>query len=193
MLCPVIQNRLFYLCTDRMIAELENNFTNTGRKIMIGCMPPNYWKTSCAWNPCENQPHITTSSWSQKRSRWKKAFRAEMAQKPSRTMNVFKLFDPKIFWPLKSCLQVALTIPLSSCSFKSAFSAPTITYLAEAQSIETKWTWLSQMKGGWTMKTHLSKWNQDFYLHIPARWVEELQPRRRINEDEGHNMRGSHR
>lgn len=120
-----LRQRLFFPCIDRMINEVGHRFSTVAGEIMDGIQ-------AC---------HPASKSFLCMQSLGKLASRYNIQLVPEEVLvaksflskkdpesipdilSVFKRLDPLMFPSLRAILQVALTIPVSSCSCKRSFSA----------------------------------------------------------------------
>ncbi|XP_077100036.1 zinc finger MYM-type protein 1-like [Siphateles boraxobius] len=120
------KQQLFYPCLDRMVEELTRRFSGLGEALMSGIH---------ACNPT-TETFLSEEALKSLASHYKiqlkpeellvaKSFinrRMEKETVPD-TSTVFQLLDEDMFPTLKALFQVALTIPVSSCSCERSFSA----------------------------------------------------------------------
>uniref|UniRef100_A0A672RED2 DUF4371 domain-containing protein n=1 Tax=Sinocyclocheilus grahami TaxID=75366 RepID=A0A672RED2_SINGR len=95
-----LKTKLLYPCLDRMVTELENRFSAVNATLLKGiqaCSPTseNFLSDS----------HLQAGA------------------APQDMISVYNLLDYDMFPSLKSVIQVALTVPFSSCSCERSFSA----------------------------------------------------------------------
>lgn len=120
-----LKQRLFYPCIDRMTNELENRFSSVGREVMIGiqaCHPAS--ETFLCMQSLEKLASHYNIQLVPEEVLVAKSFLSRKGPEAiPDILSVFKLLDPMMFPSLKVILQVALTIPVSSCSCERSFSA----------------------------------------------------------------------
>ncbi len=120
------RHQLFYPCLNRTIQELTHHFSDVGEELMLGIQAGNPTTASflsedalkslaAHYNiPLKPEELLVAKNFIKRR--------LEKEQVPD-TATVFKLLDGDMFPSLKAILQVALTIPVSSCSCERSFSA----------------------------------------------------------------------
>lgn len=120
------KHHLFYPCLDRMLEELTCRFSSVGEKIMSGiqaCNPASesFLSEDSLKNLAQHyrielkSEEVLVASTFLKRKR--------ETQTITDTATVFNMLDPDMFPSLRALFQVALTIPVSSCSCERSFSA----------------------------------------------------------------------
>ncbi|KAK0141852.1 Zinc finger MYM-type protein 1 [Merluccius polli] len=118
--------QLFYPCLDRMLEELTCRFSSVGEEIMSGIQ---------ACNPA-SEIFLSEDSLKNLAGHYKIELRPEEVlvattfirrkmetQTIPDTASVFQMLDADMFPTLRAVFQVALTIPVSSCSCERSFSA----------------------------------------------------------------------
>lgn len=119
-----LRQTLFYPCLDRMTQELENRFSSVVADLMKGiqaCHP-----ASETFLNEESLVMLATHYKIQLLSEEVLVAKKFMARKQNTIpdiISVFKLLNADMFPTLKAVFQVALTIPVSSCSCERSFSA----------------------------------------------------------------------
>ncbi|KAM3859970.1 zinc finger MYM-type protein 1 [Diretmus argenteus] len=120
-----LRQNVFFPCLDRMIQELDKRFSGVNAGLMMGiqaCHP-----ASEAFLSEESLRPLATHYGIQLQPAELLVAKQFLSKKTAQAIpdihSVFKLLDVDMFPALKSVYQVALTIPVSSCSCERSFSA----------------------------------------------------------------------
>ena len=120
------RHHIFYPCLDRMVQELSCRFSSVGEEIMMGiqaCNPTS--DTFLSEKSLTGIAHHYKLELKPEEVLVAKSFlrRRMEAQVIPDTASVYQLLDSDMFPTLRAIFQVALTIPVSSCSCERSFSA----------------------------------------------------------------------
>ncbi|KAI4802931.1 hypothetical protein KUCAC02_006498 [Chaenocephalus aceratus] len=120
------RGQLYYPCLDRMIQELTHRFSDVGEELMSGIQACN--PTTATFLSEDALKSLATHYKIQLKSEEllvaKHFFKRRLEkEKVPDIATVFQIIDSDMFPTLKAALQVALTIPVSSCSCERSFSA----------------------------------------------------------------------
>lgn len=119
------KRQLFYPCLDRMVEELTRRFSDVGEELMSGIQACNPTSQSFfseeALRPLATHYKINLEPAELLVARNFIQRRMEKEAVPD-TITVFKLLDQDMYPTLKAVIQVALTIPVSSCTCERSFS-----------------------------------------------------------------------
>ncbi|KAJ4925869.1 hypothetical protein JOQ06_008055 [Pogonophryne albipinna] len=120
------RGQLYYPCLDRMIQELNHRFSDVGEELMSGIQACN--PTTATFLSEDALKSLATHYKIQLKSEEllvaKHFFKRRLEkEKVPDIATVFQMLDSDMFPTLKAVLQVALTIPVSSCSCERSFSA----------------------------------------------------------------------
>lgn len=120
-----LRNNLYFPCLDRMLNELDCRFSEVNADVMNGIQ---------ACNPLSDN-FLSEQSLKELAKHYKMQLlteevlvaknyigRRKEAGDIADTQTVYKLLDPQMFPSLKKIMQVALTLPVSSCSCERSFS-----------------------------------------------------------------------
>lgn len=120
-----LMQKLFYPCIDRMITELGNRFSSVGKEIMTGihACHPTAESFLCVESLQKLAVHYNIQLAQEEVLVAKNFFSRKGPETIPDIESVFRLLDPMMFPSLRALLQVALTIPVSSCSCERSFSA----------------------------------------------------------------------
>ncbi|XP_069502501.1 zinc finger MYM-type protein 1-like [Ambystoma mexicanum] len=119
------RTKLFFPCLDGMISELENRFSSVSEEMMRGiqaCSPlsPNFLSEDLR----EIAKHYNIDFKSEEALVANNYFANKKLNSQTLSMGqVYKLLDPLMFPTVTQIIQMALTVPVSSCSCERSFSA----------------------------------------------------------------------
>ncbi|KAI4817225.1 hypothetical protein KUCAC02_009501 [Chaenocephalus aceratus] len=120
------RGQLYYPCLDRMIQELTHRCSDVGEELMSGIQACNSTTaTFLAEDALKSlASHYKIQLKSEELLVAKHFFKRRLEkEKVPDIATVFQIIDSDMFPTLKAVLQVALTIPVSSCSCERSFSA----------------------------------------------------------------------
>ncbi|KAM8972044.1 zinc finger MYM-type protein 1-like [Pelodytes ibericus] len=119
------RTKLFFPCVDRMLSELDHRFSSINKKLMKGiqaCSPvsPNFLPEDLA----EIGRHYKVELKCEEVLVAKHFFgRKQQHGEQLSMVQIYQQLDPLMFPTVKKNIQIALTIPVSSCSCGRSFSA----------------------------------------------------------------------
>lgn len=122
-----VKTKLLYPCLDRMITELENHFSAVNGALLQGiqaCSPvsenflsePHLEELAHHYNIDLKTEEVMVARHFLTRKK-------QAGAAPKDMVSLYNLLDSEMFPSLKSVIQVALTVPVSSCSCERSFSA----------------------------------------------------------------------
>lgn len=121
-----MKTELLLPCLDRMVCELDQRFSTVDAGLLKGiqaCSPnSNFLDTSCLTEFAKHYG-IDVKTEEMLVARNFLARKREAGCPPKDMLAVHNLLDDDMFPSLKEIIQVALTIPVSSCSCERSFSA----------------------------------------------------------------------
>uniref|UniRef100_I3KZS0 HAT C-terminal dimerisation domain-containing protein n=1 Tax=Oreochromis niloticus TaxID=8128 RepID=I3KZS0_ORENI len=120
-----LKRKLLFPCLDRMISELEKRFSGISQELLNGiqaCSPTsNHFLSEPHLSALALHYHIELQSEEVTVAKNFLKLKSEAGAIPDMS-TMYSLLDNEIFPTLKTVIQVALTIPVSSCSCERSFS-----------------------------------------------------------------------
>ncbi len=121
-----LKTKLLYPCLDRMVTELENRFSAVNATLLKGIQACSPTSENFLSDPhlVELARHYNIELKTEEVIARHFLIRKKQAgAAPQDMISVYNLLDSDMFPSLKSVIQVALTVPVSSCTCERSFSA----------------------------------------------------------------------